>query len=88
MPRSTRAAEPAVAPLSVHVAPGDVFSAESFRRAFGLRQSSLRREVRAGRLKVHKRCGRYFILGENVLAWLKGGEVRPRAQAEGESRHD
>jgi hypothetical protein len=67
---------------SVHVIePHAVYTADAFRRAFGLRESSLRRELREGRLKVYKRCGKYFILGEDVLAWLRGGEVRrPRSR--------
>jgi hypothetical protein len=81
MPRSTPAAAPAAPPVAQIVDPRAVYTAESFRRAFGLRQSSLRREVREGRLKVYKRCGKYFILGEDVLTWLRGGEVRPRAAA-------
>jgi hypothetical protein len=56
-----------------------VFTKDTLRRSLGLRESSLGREVRERRLKVHKRCGRYFFLGSDVLAWLRGGEVRPRA---------
>jgi hypothetical protein len=74
----------------VHVVhPTAVYRREAFRAAFGLRDSSLRREVREGRLKVYKRCGKYYILGEDVLAWLRGGVVRPRTRtgaANGEGR--
>jgi hypothetical protein len=42
---------------------------------FLLRQSSVRREIREGRLRVCKRCGRYYFLGEQLLAWLRGGEL-------------
>jgi hypothetical protein len=70
------ASVPAAAP-GVHIVhPTAVYTGDAFRRAFGLRQTSLRREVREGRLKVHKRCGKYFILGADVLDWLRGGEVR------------
>jgi hypothetical protein len=63
----------------VHVIAQDaVYSADSFRRTFGLRPSSLRREVREGRLKVYKRCGKYFILGGDVLAWLRSGVFTPK----------
>jgi hypothetical protein len=67
----------ATAAPGVHIVHRDgVYTTESFRRAFGLRTSSLRREVREGRLKVYKRCGKYFILGEDILAWLRAGEAR------------
>jgi hypothetical protein len=72
MPRKAPAAEPATAPAVHVVEPTAVYTVESFRLTFGLRQSSLRREVREGRLKVYKRCGKYFILGAQVLAWLRG----------------
>jgi hypothetical protein len=72
---------PDPAPPVVHVIDAQaVYTADGFRRVFGLRASSLRREVREGRLIVHRRCGRYFILGLDVLAWLRAGEVRPRAR--------
>ena len=38
--------------------------------ALGLRASSLRSEHRAGRLKIRRRCGRNFLLGSDLLAWL------------------
>jgi hypothetical protein len=78
MPRNTPAAAiaPPAAPAVHIVHRHAVYTANAFRRAFGLKESSLRREVREGRLKVYKRCGKYFILGEDVLAWLRGGEVR------------
>jgi hypothetical protein len=74
---------PAVAVVPV-IHEHTVFTAATFRETFGLRPSSLRTEVREGRLKVQKRCGRYFILGEAVLAWLREGEYTPRPRrAEG-----
>jgi hypothetical protein len=72
MRKAPAAAEPASAPAVPVVHPDAVYTVESFRLTFGLRQSSLRREVREGRLKVYKRCGKYFILGAQVLAWLRG----------------
>jgi hypothetical protein len=82
MPRRLRPAPdapPATAapPPGVHVIdPHGVYSADEFRRAFGLRASSLRREIRERRLRVAKRCGRYYLLGEWILEWLRDGEVR------------
>ncbi|HEY7427431.1 MAG TPA: hypothetical protein VH682_24570 [Gemmataceae bacterium] len=52
----------------------------------GLRASSLRSEWRAGRLVIRRRCGRNFILGADLLAWLTADDAelasprrRPRA---------
>jgi hypothetical protein len=81
MARRTPATEPAASPAVHVIHEHAVYSADSFRRAFGLRTSSLRRELREGRLKVYKRCGKYFILGEDILAWLRGGAVRPGGHA-------
>jgi len=43
-----------------------------------LTASTIRREVREGRLRVSKRCGRYYLLGEWLLEWIAGGEVKRR----------
>jgi hypothetical protein len=50
----------------------------AFRRAFALRETTVRREVREGRLRIAKRAGRYYLLGEWILDWLRGGEIRRR----------
>jgi hypothetical protein len=71
MPRD-RLVEPVSPPVVPVIQPTAVYTVATFQRTFGLRPSSLRREVREGRLKVQKRCGRYFILGSAVLDWLKG----------------
>lgn len=42
----------------------------------GLAKGTLPREVRLGRLRVSKRAGRYFVLGEWLLMWLETGEIR------------
>jgi hypothetical protein len=74
----------AVPPPPVHVIHEHaVYSADAFRQVFGLSASSLRREVRERRLRVYKRCGRYYLLGEDVLDWLRGGLVRARPQPVG-----
>jgi hypothetical protein len=80
MPRNQRmpVAEPATAPVVPVIQPTSIFTTKTFREVFGLRPSSLRREVREGRLKVFKRCDKYFILGEEVLAWLRSGTVHGR----------
>lgn len=81
---STSPAEPSPV-LDVHtIQPTSVYTTESFRRTFGLRATSLRREVREGRLKVYKRCGKYYLLGEDILAWIRGGAVRRQRGQDGE----
>jgi hypothetical protein len=54
--------------------PHAVFTLESLRVTLGLRDGSLPREIRQGRLKAHRRCGRYFILGSDVIAWLRSNQ--------------
>lgn len=80
MPR--RKVEPVPAPVEVPVIqPGSVYFVDSLIRTFRLRPASVRREVASGRLPVCKRCGRYYILGEQILAWLRAGEVVRRQAA-------
>jgi hypothetical protein len=57
-----------------------VYQPAWIQQALGLPRSTLRREIRLGRLAVVKRSGRYFILGRQLLDWLEAGEVtrRPR----------
>ena len=45
--------------------------------------SCLPREIRLGRLRVTKRAGRYFILGEWLMQWLRDGELRRTAELNG-----
>jgi hypothetical protein len=67
------------APAEPHVIHDDaVYFVEDFQRLFRLRKSTLRREVRGGRLRVAKRGGRYLVLGAWVKAWIQAGEVRRR----------
>jgi hypothetical protein len=44
-------------------------------RLLRVRPSTLRREIAEGRLRVSKRAGRYYFLGEWLLEWLRSGEV-------------
>ncbi len=73
MPRKrVPAAEPTAAPVQPHIIyPTAVYSAEEARRALRLRESTIRREVREGRLRVARRAGRHFILGSWLLRWLR-----------------
>ena len=88
MPRAKRI-EPPPPPAVVH--PNTVYLAATFKATFGLRGTSLPREVRSGRLRVSKRCGRYYILGAWALDWIRAGEVKRAAPvagptAEGQAR--
>jgi hypothetical protein len=70
--------QPAFGINAAHVVyPGAVYTVEDLRRIFGLKASSVRREVRLGRLRIAKRCGRYYCLGQWVLEWLGDGELKP-----------
>jgi hypothetical protein len=85
MPRrrsvNTAAQEPAASPVAVHtVAPTAVYFVDTFEQLFRLTRSTVRREVREGRLRIAKRAGRYYLLGEWILEWLRGGEL-PRRRA-------
>jgi hypothetical protein len=74
---STDEPDGAAAAFSVHtIAPTGVYSVDQVRTILRLKQSSLRREIREGRLRVCKRCGRYFFLGEQLLDWLRDGELK------------
>jgi hypothetical protein len=63
------------------ITPGHVYDLQSVRAALGLPKSTLPREIRLGRLRVSKRAGRYFILGEWLMEWLRDGEVCNRVRA-------
>jgi hypothetical protein len=50
--------------------PYAVFTLGTLQATLGLRDGSLPREIRQKRLRARKRCGRYFILGSDVIQWL------------------
>jgi hypothetical protein len=80
MPRRNPHAVSTAAPNAaghVHtICPTAVYFADDARRILRLKQSTIRREVREGRLRIAKRAGRYYLLGEWILEWLRGGEVK------------
>jgi hypothetical protein len=45
-----------------------------------LKASSVRREVRLGRLRMSKRCGRHYCLGKWILQWLESGELKRHSE--------
>ena len=51
-----------------------VYDLEAARLALELTKTTLSRELRLRRLRCAKRAGRYFILGEWLLEWLREGE--------------
>jgi hypothetical protein len=82
VPRLTAAA-PAAPPAPHQIVPTAVYTLAAARAALGLRETSLKREIRSRRLVCSKRCGRYYLLGEHLLAWLREGEIGPRSAAGG-----
>jgi hypothetical protein len=57
-----------------------VYTVAEAQAALKLRRNSLKREIREGRLTVSKRCGRYYLLGKHLLAWLEAGERKPKSK--------
>jgi hypothetical protein len=73
--------EPAAPPTTRVIHPTGVYRLDELTALLKLKKSSLAREVRERRLRVSKRCGTYFFLGEEVLAWLRGGQQAERTLA-------
>jgi hypothetical protein len=57
--------------LSVIIEANRVFSLAGARELLGLGRFALQREIRRKRLRGYKRCNKWFILGEDLLAWLR-----------------
>jgi hypothetical protein len=60
------------------VEPRAVYRIDQVIALFGLRKTTVRREVREGRLRVAKRAGRHYFLGAWLLEWIEGGELSRR----------
>jgi hypothetical protein len=58
--------------------PDEVFDKQAVIKLLNLKESGFRSEVRAGRLRVSRRLGRYWITGADILAWLRSGTIKPR----------
>jgi hypothetical protein len=69
-PKYVRRAAPE---LAVEILPNGVYSITGITQLLRLRRHSLPREIRAKRLVAHKRCGRWWVLGKDVIAWLEQG---------------
>ena len=57
--------------------PRAVYTVDSARACLELAKTTIGREIRLGRLRVARRGGRYFLLGEWLLAWIREGEIHP-----------
>ena len=76
MRRRALEAAPPTAQAAPHVIdPRAVYFPDDVRRIFRLKASTIRREVREGRLRVAKRAGRYYLLGAWLLNWIETGEL-------------
>ena len=85
MPRTAPRPAPTAA-AAVHViAPTAVYFVDDVIHLLRLRKSTVRRELREGRLRVAKRAGRYFLLGKWLIEWIESGELM-RASANGRRR--
>jgi excisionase family DNA binding protein len=62
------------------IEPTAVYSVAEAQAVLRLKNSTIRRELREGRLRVSKRAGRHYLLGEWLLEWLRGGEIKRRRQ--------
>jgi Helix-turn-helix domain len=71
-------AQPAAPPVPHVIMPTAVYSVDEARVLLKLKTSTIRREVRQGRLRISKRAGRYYLLGKWVLEWIEGGEIKHR----------
>jgi hypothetical protein len=76
-------ARPAAAAPVVHTIDArSLYFPDTLQAIFRLRKSTIRREWKAGRLRISKRAGRYYVLGEWILEWLRGGEIRPSGKSD------
>jgi hypothetical protein len=64
-------------PLGV-IDPHAVYDVAGARAALKLHRTTIRREVREGRLRVSCRAGKYYILGQWLLDWLTAGPAPRR----------
>jgi hypothetical protein len=63
--------------VTAHVIkPCAIYDMPKARKALGLAKATINREIRLKRLRVSKRAGRYYFLGEWLLQWLREGELK------------
>jgi hypothetical protein len=79
VPRKRPPPEPAstaARPIPRIIDANAVYTRAELQALFGFKRTTISREVRKRRLRVSKVAGRYFFLGEWVLAWICAGELR------------
>jgi hypothetical protein len=64
------------------IRPTEIYTVDTARACLGLAKATIGREIRLGRLRVAKRAGKYFLLGEWLLEWLREGEIRRTRRSE------
>ena len=65
----------AKAPVPV-IHPLAVFTLPQLTATLQLAAGTLPREIRLRRLRASKRAGRYYLLGEWIIEWLRAGELQ------------
>jgi hypothetical protein len=58
------------------IRPTAVYRPEQIRAILGLKDNTIPREIRMGRLRVAKRGGKHFVLGCWLVEWLSNAEVK------------
>src|SRR5947208_2203772 len=72
--------QPSPLPGGPHVIhPDAVYSKAEAEHFLRLAKTTIRTEVRRRRLRIARRAGRYYILGEWLLQWLRDGELHSAA---------
>jgi hypothetical protein len=81
VPRLRKETAPPPAPIpGPHViVPNAVYTLRSAAHALGLRKNCLPREIRLRRLKCHRRANQKFLLGEDILEWLRAVDGHGKA---------
>jgi len=73
------AVQPQPEPVQPHIIhPTAVYFVDQAQKILRLKESTIRREVRAGRLQIAKRAGRYYLLGAWIISWLQAGAIQRR----------
>jgi hypothetical protein len=62
-----------------------VYDLRQAREVLGVAKTCLPRAIRKGHLRASRRGGKYLILGEWLLEWVRGGEVKRYARAAGQT---
>jgi hypothetical protein len=69
------AESPPQASVPFHIDRDAVYRPEHLAAGLAIPLSGIKRDIRSGKLKASKRRGRLFVLGEQVLEWLRVGVV-------------